>query len=202
MLAEALIQDLDAGDLFVPGHPDLGAGQRIQVMVRIDGIEPGLLMAGTVLWRRVGRGPRALSGVGVRFEQTERMRFEWLRGLALSADEARLRFAPRYPVSIPVALIRQHETSVHTGTLVDVSEVGALLHAAAAPIQGQVVVLRLRDGRSGPPVPTRVIWTATEGAGLGILTDRPEVRRFWDRVVTAARQELEARLLRAAGSQP
>ena len=196
-LAEALIHDLDDGGMFIAGEHDLAAGERVQVLVRLYGIEPGLLMAATVLWRRVGRGGRAPAGVGVSFAGTETARFTWLRSMAMSAAEAHGRLASRFPVSIPVAYVLSRETSVHSGTLVDISDGGALLHTVPAPSSDQVVVIRLRDGRSGPPVPSRVMWTATESAGLGILADRAEVRRFWDRIVGAARAEIEARLVPA-----
>lgn len=194
-LAEALIYDLDHGGMFIAGEHDLAAGERVQVLVRLDGIEPGLLMLASVLWRRVGRGGRAPAGVGVSFAASEMTRFEWLRSVATSGAEARGRHSSRFPVSIPVAFVLSRETSVHSGTLVDISDGGALLHTAPAPSSDQVVVIRLRDGRSGPPVPSRVMWTTTESAGLGILADRAEVRRFWDRIVGAARAEIEARLV-------
>jgi len=199
-LAEALIQDIDDGGLFVAGDHDLAAGERVQIVVRIEGIEPGLLMSATVLWRRVGRAGRAPGGVGVSFAPNESQRFAWLRTIAMSGAEARGRGASRFPVSIPVAFVLSRETSVHSGTLVDISEGGALLHTAPAPPPDQVVVIRLRDGRSGPPVPSRVVWTAGESSGLGILADRAEVRRFWDRIVGAARAEIEARLVPAGRS--
>jgi Tfp pilus assembly protein PilZ len=194
-LAEALIHDLDDGGLFIAGEHDLAAGERVQVLVRLEGIEPGLLMVATVLWRRVGRGGRAPAGVGVSFAHAEATRFAWLRSIAMSGVDARGRIASRFPVSIPVAYVLSRETSVRSGTLVDISDGGALLHAVPAPASDQVVVIRLRDGRSGPPVPSRVAWTAAESAGLGILADRAEVRRFWDRIVGAARAEIEARLV-------
>lgn len=194
-LAEALIQDLDPGGLFVAGEHDVAAGERVQVLIRIEGIEPGLLMSATVLWRRVGRGGRQPAGVGVSFADSENARFTWLRSIAMSSAEARGRGASRFPVSIPVAYVLSRETSVHSGTLVDISEGGALLHTAPAPTADQVVVIRLRDGRSGPPVPSRVVWTTGESAGLGILADRAEVRRFWDRIVGTAKAEIEARLV-------
>lgn len=194
-LAEALILDLEQGGLFVAGEHDLAAGEHLQVLVQLEGIEPGLLMAGTVLWRRIGRGGRQPAGVGVSFAESEVARFSWLRAIAVSRSEARGRLASRFPVTIPVAYVLSRETSVHTGTLVDISEGGALLHAIPAPPADQVVVIRLRDGRSGPPVPSRVVWTAGEASGLGILADRAEVRRFWDRIVGAARADIEARLV-------
>lgn len=201
-LAEALIQDVDNGGLFIAGERDLAAGERVQVLVRIEGIEPGLLMSATVLWRRVGRGGRAPAGVGVTFADNEGVRFEWLRSIAISGNDAQGRTGSRFPVSIPVAYVLQRETSVHSGTLVDISDGGALLHAVPAPPADQVVVIRLRDGRSGPPVPSRVVWTAGESSGLGILTDRAEVRRFWDRIVGTARADVEARLVPGSrGSQ-
>ena len=195
-LAEALIQDLDEGGLFIAGDQDLAAGERVQVLIRLDDIEPGLVMKATVLWRRLSRGQRAPSGVGVAFEQEESARFHWLRGVALSGDGAQSRTGSRFPVSIPVAFVLTRETSVRSGMLVDISDGGALLHSVPAPDPQQVVVIRLRDGRSGPPVPSRVVWSADESAGLGILADRAEVRRFWDRIVGAARAGIEARLLR------
>lgn len=195
-LAEALLQDHDDGGLFIAGEHELPAGEQIRVLMRLDGIEPGLVMGATILWRRLSRGSRVPAGLGVSFADRESARFEFLRSVALSGGEAHDRAGTRFPTSIPVAYVLSRETSVRSGTIADVSEGGILLHATPPPPEAQVVVLRVRDGRSGPPVPTRVIWSGGDSAGLMVLSDRPEVRRFWDRIVAAARGDLEARLVR------
>jgi hypothetical protein len=171
----------------------------VQVLVRIDGVEPGIVMRGNVLWRRLAPGPKAPAGIGVRFGAEEASRFHFLHQFATGRGAAQGREGSRYPVSIPIAFVLSADTSVRSGTLIDISETGALLHAKPAPMVGQVVVVRLRDGRSGPPIPLKVVWSQSDAAGLGILADRSDVRRFWDRVVAAARADVDARLVRPPG---
>lgn len=194
-LADALLHDMVPGGLFVAGEHDLTSGQQVEVLVRLEGIEPGLLMAATVSWRRVGRGGREPPGTGVSFLQRDASRFRWLLAVAVSNHEAHWRRAPRFPTNVPVAFLPSGAVSVHAGTLSDVSEGGALLHAPRTPPLEQVLVFRLRDGASAPPVPARVVWARDETCGLEILAGRVDVQRFWDRVVTAARAGVEARLI-------
>lgn len=200
-LAGALVPEVEPGGLFVAGDHDLTAGERVQVLVRLHGVEPGLLLSATVSWRRAGGRGGLPAGVAVRLAATESPRLEWLRAVAASDRSPRERRAPRFPVSIPVGFVLSSEPVVLSGTLLDVSEGGALLHGAPAPPPGRVVVVRLRDGRSGPPVPLRVVWTASDASGLCVLDDRSEVHRFWVRVVRVARADVEARLVRLRRSR-
>lgn len=197
-LGDALLHDLDPGGLFVAGEHDLTSGQRVQVLLRLEGIEPGLLMSATVSWRRIGRAGPAPGGTGVRFLPSESARFAWLLAVAVSNQEARGRRAPRFPVALPIHLVLSRASSVHAAVLVDVSDCGARLHTPQPPPLDQVVVFRLRGLDAGPPVPARVAWTAGESCGLEVLADRVDVQRFWDRFVAAARAGIDARVIPGA----
>lgn len=196
-LAEALLHDADGGGLFVAGEHPVSAGDPVRLRIRVEGIEPGLIVRAVVLWRRIARGAGPPSGIGVRFDASDRHRWVFLRDLASGAAATR-RSSGRVPATVSVAFVKPGDTAVHRGCLTELSETGAQLQCTAAPVVDSIIILRLRDGRSGPPLPMRVVWARGDVAGLCLARDRDDANRFWHRIYESASAELGGTPLRGA----
>ena len=84
---------------------------------------------------------------------------------------------------VAVAFVATDDETLRVGVLTDLAARGARLTATSPPEKDTVVALRLRSPRSAPVVAARVIRREGQDTWLEILSDRPDVLRFWEDLV-------------------
>ena len=184
-LDRSLLRWQHSSGLFLEGHDGIAVGERVNVRVAVDGLEPVMLPA-MVVWRRVAASRGNPPGIGLRFEPNATQHLHDLRRVGVAAAEDH-RAHIRRPVRIPVVFLLDSDETLHPGTLADVSENGARLQTLAPPAAGRVVVMRLRSGGPTPPIAARVVWHDGGEAGLAVVADRPEARACWQALVARRR---------------
>ena len=210
----AWLDGLDDGGLFLPGDFSVSAGSPVLLRVIIDRPAPTTtLLAGIVAWRRLPTrqlgeprrsGINLRAGIGVSFAPSMRVRALFLDRLGRgSAGESRT--ALRYPVDLPGDLSARSSERATGARIVDVSLRGTRVALATSAFLdvGSAIELHVAVASSGEfsrwPLHGHVAWIErSSGQQLGVRLDlaTSEERLIWAKIVTRARESLEAHPIR------
>lgn len=200
------------GGMFIPGAFAVPAGAAVLVRVRVDRPRPTTtVLLGTVIWRRlpqrdpiVGSSSVALrAGIGVSFAASMEGRVLFLDRLARgTATESRA--AARYPTELLGEVSARDSERPIQARVLDVAVRGARVSLSDAAFldSGAAIEMRVAIPRSGEiaraPLRGRVAWVDRNGKQLGLKLElaTTDERLVWAKIVTRAREELEANPIR------
>jgi len=211
-LRNAWLDGFQNGGMFIPGAFAIPAGAAVLVRVHIEKPAPTTtLLLGTVIWRRlphrdpvVGLATVTLrAGIGISFTPAMQSRVLFLDRLARGTG-SELRAAARYPTQLVGEVSARTTERPVEAKVLDVAVRGArvALSRAAFVDAGSAIELRMAMPRSGEmtraPLSGRVAWVDRAGQAIGVRLDlaTTDERLIWAKVVTRAREELEAHPVR------
>lgn len=212
-LRNAWLDGYQNGGMFVPGTFAVPAGAAVLVRVRVERPRPTTtVLLGTVVWRRLPQrdpviGSSSISlraGIGVSFAAAMQNRVLFLDRLARgTATESR--GAARYPTELLGELSPRNSERPIEARVLDVALRGARVSLSDAAFldAGAAIELRVAVPRSGEmaraPLHGRVAWVdRASGKQVGVKLElaTTDERLVWAKIVTRAREELEANPIR------
>lgn len=160
--------ELPHGGLFVPTTTPLKAGAKVVIELNCDGLPNKVLIRATVhSWRPALPRLRVRAGAVLGFDEQEREKREFVLGtLQGTIKDPPRRKHTRIPVAVPVRYRRLDTSSVHEGSLIEVSIGGALLKADDPPPIGAELVLSLMPPGGAAPmeIEGKVSYAAPDGS--------------------------------------
>jgi Tfp pilus assembly protein PilZ len=212
-LRNAWLDGFQNGGMFIPGSFSIAAGAAVLVRVHVEKPTPTTtLLLGTVIWRRLPQrdpiiGLSSISlraGIGISFVPSMQNRVLFLDRLARGTG-SELRSAARYPTALLGELSARTTERPVEARVLDVAVRGARVALARGAFvdTGSSIELRMAMPRSGEmaraPLRGTVAWVdRATGTSLGVRLDlsTTDERLIWAKVVTRAREDLEAHPIR------
>ena len=197
-------RDLPGGGVFVPTLEEYYPGEVIQLELFFPQIPEGLVLEGTIAWRRApARWKSALRpGIGVSFGQKQRSRLEFLLDLCRGDLDRIRKPGRRVPANMRVDIVRGDQRSV--GRSKDISRGGVFVLTDLPLDRLEQVELDLFF--PGSTSPERflgtVAWSRHEGEEMGVgvrFAFRTPVRR---RQIGNLVSSIEGRLASGSGVTP
>jgi Tfp pilus assembly protein PilZ len=214
-LRDAWLDGFQNGGMFIAGTFAIAAGAAVLVRVQVERPSPtNTLLLGTVIWRRLPQREPAVglssitlrAGIGISFAPAMQGRVLFLDRLARgTTNESRT--ATRYPTQLLGELVAREGERPVEARLLDVSVRGACVSLAHGAFldPGAAIEMRVAMPRSGEivraPLCGRVAWVnRATGQSLGVRLDlaTTDERLSWAKIVTRARETLEAHPIRVA----
>jgi Tfp pilus assembly protein PilZ len=212
-LRNAWLDGYQNGGMFIPGTFAVPAGAAVLVRVHVERPRPtATVLLGTVVWRRlpqrdpvIGASSVTLrAGIGISFAASMQGRVLFLDRLARgTATEGRS--AARYPTELAGEVCARDSERPIDARVLDVAVRGAgiSLSKPAFLDAGAAIEVRVGIPRSGEvsraPLRGRVAWVErATGQMVGVKLDlaTTDERLVWAKIVTRAREELEANPIR------
>jgi Tfp pilus assembly protein PilZ len=211
-LRNAWLDGYQNGGMFIPGTFAIAAGAPVLVRVHVERpSQTTTILLGTVIWRRLPqKDPVARTssitlraGIGISFVPTMQSRVLFLDRLARgTASESRA--ATRYPTELPGEFAVTRGEQAVEARIVDVAVRGARVALASGTFvePSAAIEMRIATPRSGElaraPLRGRVAWVETGGRSVGVRLDlaTAEERLLWAKIVTRAREAIEAHPIR------